>query len=68
MIDVKLIKKPKNNGTSSDSGIATNGNGYNAGGVTKKLRTRRVLIWLYTPKEPVKQMRPYTRRKPTTLN
>ncbi len=36
MIDVKLIKKPKNNGTSSDSGIATNGNGYNVGGLTKE--------------------------------
>lgn len=37
MIDVKLIRKPKNNGTSADNGgIATNGNGYNAGGVTKE--------------------------------
>ena len=36
MIDVQLIKKPKNNGTASDSGIATNGNGYNTGGVVKE--------------------------------
>lgn len=36
MIDVKLIKKPKNNGTSNDSGIATNGNGYNTGGIVKE--------------------------------
>jgi len=36
MIDVKLIKKPKNNGTSGESGIATNGNNYNTGGVTKE--------------------------------
>lgn len=32
MINVKLIKKPKNNGVSSGSGIATNGNGYTTGG------------------------------------
>ncbi len=36
MIDVKLIKKPKNYGASSESGIATNGNGYVTGGVTKE--------------------------------
>lgn len=34
MIDVKLIKKPKNN--RGNSGIATNGNGYNTGGVVKE--------------------------------
>lgn len=37
MIDVKLIKKPKNNGSSADGGgIATNGNGYNTGGIVKE--------------------------------
>lgn len=36
MIDVKLIKKPKNTGTAADGGIATNGNGYNTGGVVKE--------------------------------
>lgn len=36
MIDVKLIRKPKSNGASGDSGIATNGNGYNTGGVAKE--------------------------------
>lgn len=36
MIDVKLIKKPKNNGASSNSGIATNGNGYMTGTAVKE--------------------------------
>lgn len=36
MIDVKLIKKPKNNGASSDSGIATNGNSYMTGAAVKE--------------------------------
>ena len=36
MINVKLIKKPKGKGLSSDKGIATNGNGYTPGGVVKE--------------------------------
>lgn len=35
MIDVKLIRKPKDNRTVSYSGIATNGNSYNTGSVVK---------------------------------
>lgn len=36
MIDVKLIKKPKNGQPNIIGGIATNGNGYNTGGIVRE--------------------------------
>lgn len=36
MINVKIIKKPKGNISTRDNGIATNGNGYRTGAVTKE--------------------------------
>lgn len=36
MIDVKLIKKPKNSGASVGGGIATNGNGYAPAGAVRE--------------------------------
>lgn len=43
MIDVKIIKKPKSKGTMSagTGGIATNGNGYNAGAADEALHALR---------------------------
>ena len=54
MIDVKLIKKPKNRASSSSrgGGIATNGNGYSTGDVSGKPRMLPAPTWLSKPRAP----------------